>query len=91
MSQDLSVLFWAPEYYNNYCALLKALGIEPETVCVSYALCTNKYAGKERERQYFTPKGSPLHDALPSELEEKFATDLENYDRMVNWCRKVRA
>ena len=41
VKQDLSVLFWAPEYYKNYMQLLNALGVQPVEVDATYMLHTN--------------------------------------------------
>ncbi len=44
----MSVLFWAPEYYKNYCAFLEQLGIQPATVRVKYLLHTQRLAEQQQ-------------------------------------------
>ena len=41
IKQDLSVLFWAKDYYKNYTCLLKTLNVKWEDVTVTYLLHTN--------------------------------------------------
>jgi len=87
VKQDLSVLYWCPEYYRSYERFLKDIGIEAETISVPYVLMTNRFEGRP---QYFTPKGTSLHSELDDHaLETYFAEDFEKYDRMIAFCRKM--
>eukprot|EP00929_Paragymnodinium_shiwhaense_P118289 TRINITY_DN90220_c0_g1_i1.p1 TRINITY_DN90220_c0_g1~~TRINITY_DN90220_c0_g1_i1.p1 ORF type:complete len:862 (-),score=79.18 TRINITY_DN90220_c0_g1_i1:63-2648(-) len=38
VTQDLAVLFWAPEYYKNYMCFLDAIKVKPEILSVPYVL-----------------------------------------------------
>lgn len=39
VSQDLSVLYWAPEFYRNYSALLQHLGVKGLPVASTDSYC----------------------------------------------------
>jgi len=82
VKQDLSVLYWAPEYYRNYSALLSALGLEPARVQLPYVVRAN-IDGKPH---YYAQPGSNsgLDQALQPSMEGRFATDLRRYDRMIS-------
>jgi len=86
VTQDLSVLFWAPEYYKNYMQLLKAVEVEPEIVSATYLLHTN-VTGKP---EYYTPKGTHAEKVISEagdSMEGRFKNDLEKFDRMVKIVR----
>ena len=51
---------------------------------VPTAVHTNKFGPRG---EYFTPPGSPLHDAIGSPLASRFAEDLVKFERMMGWCR----
>ena len=88
VTQDLSVLFWAPEYYKNYGCLMKELGIAPAEVAASYLLHTND--NPERRSEYYTPPGSDAHGKVCSpSLQKRFAKDFERYDRLVAFAKTV--
>lgn len=81
VTQDLSVLYWAPEFYRNYTALLSKLGVQPADVKIPYVIHTN--VGGQQEF-YTTPgAGAELETALQPSLRDRFAEDFKRYDRMV--------
>lgn len=84
VAQDLSVLFWAPEYYKNYTMLLEDLGIEPVSLSVPTAVHSNRF---KAEGEFFTPPGSALHEAIGSPLADRFAADLRKFEAMMSVCR----
>ena len=56
--QDLSVLFWAPEYYKNYTALLARLGVPIIECEMPTAIVTNRF---DAAGEIYTSRGSKLH------------------------------
>lgn len=87
VTQDLSVLYWAPEFYRNYTALLNHFGLTPVSIDMSYVIHTNVNGFSE----FYTPPGSAsgLDKALQPSLEDRFAKDFRRYDRMVDVIEKV--
>jgi len=82
VKQDLSVLYWAPEYYRNYTALLSTLCCEPKCTHLPYVVRAN-IDGKPH--YYAQPGGeSDLDQALQPSMAGRFATDLRKYDRMIS-------
>lgn len=45
------MLFWAPEYYKNYCAFLQRLGVTPAEVRVKYLLHTQRLHQRQLEHE----------------------------------------
>ena len=87
--QDLSVLYWAPEFYRNYGALLDDLGVKPATVSLPYVLCVRENSG---EKLYYTPPGTPMHAKVCSPIFQKdglYGRDFERYDAMCSTVRSV--
>ncbi len=83
ITQDLSVLFWAPEYYKNYVNLLKETGASVENTQVAYLLHTNVTG----EWAYYTPKGTEMFDKMQPNLYEKYKKDFDRYDFMIKLVR----
>lgn len=89
VTQDLSVLYWAPEYYRNYTALLERLDLNPVTLEMPYVVHTNVKGYSE----FYTQPGSStgLDKILRPSLEDRFAEDFASYDRTINMVRKINA
>eukprot|EP00438_Fugacium_kawagutii_P022393 Skav217221 [mRNA] locus=scaffold143:346635:349957:- [translate_table: standard] len=81
VSQDLSVLYWAPEFYRNYTALLQHLGVKAATVELPYVIHSQVNGTSE----FYTQPGSAsgIDKMLQPSLEERYAADFRCYDRMI--------
>jgi len=85
VQQDLSVVFWAAEYYRNYSRLVRHLGLDIENVETPYVIHTNVRGFSE----FYTQPGgaSGLAEKLQPSLEQRYSEDLRRYDRMVGCVR----
>jgi len=85
--QDLSVVYWAPEYYRNYTNLVRACGFEPAEVEIPYVIHTN-VRGKD---EWYTQPGSDcgLEKKLQPSMEERYTDDLKKYDGMISSLRRI--
>eukprot|EP00927_Polykrikos_kofoidii_P078647 TRINITY_DN75454_c0_g1_i1.p1 TRINITY_DN75454_c0_g1~~TRINITY_DN75454_c0_g1_i1.p1 ORF type:complete len:818 (-),score=84.54 TRINITY_DN75454_c0_g1_i1:67-2520(-) len=81
VTQDLSVLYWAPEYYRNYAAMLSALQLEPAKVQLPYVI----HKVVDGRSEFYTQPGSAsgLDKVLQPSLEARFTDDFRRYDRMI--------
>lgn len=88
VTQDLSVLYWAPEFYRNYTALLKEVGVTPATIQLAYVLHHKNAKG---ESEYYVPPGfeSQVDKKLLPSMAPRFADDFARYDRMVSTVRRI--
>lgn len=82
VTQDLSVLYWAPEFYRNYMALLNKLEVKPANMQLPYVIHHRKANG---ECEYYTPSGfdSGVDKKLLPSMQPRFAKDFARYDRMI--------
>lgn len=89
VSQDLSVLYWAPEFYRNYSALLQHLGVKAATVELPYVIHNNAHGVSE----FYTQPGSAsgLDRQLRPSLEERYIDDFRRYDRMISCIGKINS
>jgi len=89
VSQDLSVPYWAPEFYRNYSALLQHLGVKAATVELPYVIHNNAHGVSE----FYTQPGSAsgLDRQLRPSLEERYIDDFRRYDRMISCIGKINS
>jgi predicted NAD/FAD-binding protein len=88
VKQDLSVLYWAPEFYRNYSALLSTLGLEPAEVQLPYVVRATNASGQV---EYYAQPGSEsgLDKTLRPSMSARFAQDLDRYERMIGVIGRV--
>jgi hypothetical protein len=88
VTQDLSVLYWAPEYYRNYTALLEEVDVKPAECRLPYVIHHTMANGAS---EYYCPPGfeSQLDTKLQPSLRPRFADDFARYDRMVRTIGRV--
>lgn len=80
VEQDVSVLYWAPEYYRNYTALVGALGMETLSTQMPYVIHTNVSG----QQEYYVQPGAPASlQALAPSIGRRLERDCARYDRMV--------
>eukprot|EP00930_Biecheleria_cincta_P055267 TRINITY_DN41603_c0_g1_i1.p1 TRINITY_DN41603_c0_g1~~TRINITY_DN41603_c0_g1_i1.p1 ORF type:complete len:810 (-),score=84.18 TRINITY_DN41603_c0_g1_i1:35-2269(-) len=87
ITQDLSVLYWAPEFYRNYTNLVEMLGISPAQVQLPYVICSNRNGHYD----FYVPPGgaSCLEQILKPSMADFFAEDFKKYGRMLNTIKRV--
>jgi predicted NAD/FAD-binding protein len=83
VTQDLSVLYWAPEFYRNYMALMHEVGVKPATMQIPYII---HHTLADGSKEYYTPPGfeSKIDEQLEPSMRPRFEKDLARYDRMVS-------
>eukprot|EP00005_Dracoamoeba_jomungandri_P007609 CAMPEP_0174273874 /NCGR_PEP_ID=MMETSP0439-20130205/56096_1 /TAXON_ID=0 /ORGANISM="Stereomyxa ramosa, Strain Chinc5" /LENGTH=734 /DNA_ID=CAMNT_0015365321 /DNA_START=174 /DNA_END=2375 /DNA_ORIENTATION=- len=87
VTQDLSVLYWAPEYYRNYVQLLETFDARPQVIEVPYVLKTNVQGYDE----YYTPPGTELFDCFQPSLMSRFEADFKKYDKMIRTVKRINS
>lgn len=89
VTQDLSVLYWAPEFYRNYTALLQHLGVKASTVELPYVIHSNVHGSSEFYVQPGTSSG--LHEILKPSLEHRYPHDFQRYDWMISCIGSINS
>lgn len=85
LSQDLTVLFWAKEFYKNYTCLLNHLDVTPAIIQATYSMKTNRWGRDE----WFTPPGNPAEKILVPSIKDRFPEDFERFNKMVQFVNKL--
>jgi predicted NAD/FAD-binding protein/cytochrome b involved in lipid metabolism len=88
VTQDLSVVYWAPEFYRNYAALLETIGVKPAPVQIPYVIHHTMANGST---EYYCPPGfeSKLDTKLEPSMSPRFADQIAKYDRMVRIVGRI--
>jgi len=86
VSQDLSVVWFDPNYYRNYWTLMSTLGLKPSEVEIPYVIRSNMHGHDE----FYTCQGleSELDKKLQPSLRDRYATDFKRYGTMLGCIKR---
>jgi predicted NAD/FAD-binding protein len=77
VTSDVTALFWCPEFYKNYHALVKHLGVNVSEFYMPYIL----HSTMSGQSKFFTSMAEPGHKALEPNLANDYKSDLQAWDR----------